>query len=65
MKIISRLRHKNLVKLMGWCHEKGELFLIYEFMNNVSLDSHLFRDKTMLNWDVKYKIVLGLASESQ
>ncbi|XVF01470.1 hypothetical protein REPUB_Repub04eG0091900 [Reevesia pubescens] len=28
VKIISRLRHKNLVKLIGWCHEKGELILV-------------------------------------
>ncbi|KAK3432937.1 hypothetical protein EUGRSUZ_D00453 [Eucalyptus grandis] len=31
---ISRLRHRNLVQLIGWCHEKKELLLIYEFMSN-------------------------------
>ncbi|KAK8617592.1 hypothetical protein V6N13_080502 [Hibiscus sabdariffa] len=62
VKIISRLRHKNLVKLIGWCHEKGELILVYEFMANGSLDSHLFKGKSLLNWDVRIKIVLGLAS---
>ncbi|XP_015882848.2 L-type lectin-domain containing receptor kinase IX.1 [Ziziphus jujuba] len=62
VKIISGLRHRNLVKLMGWCHEKGELLLIYEFMPNGSLDSHLFREKTMLKWAVRYKMALGLAS---
>ncbi|MFQ6668848.1 hypothetical protein Gotur_034340 [Gossypium turneri] len=34
VKIISRLRHKNLVKLVGWCHKKRELLLVYEFMAN-------------------------------
>jgi hypothetical protein len=29
VKIISQLRHRNLVQLIGWCHERGELLLIY------------------------------------
>ncbi|XVF67321.1 hypothetical protein PTKIN_Ptkin10aG0111600 [Pterospermum kingtungense] len=62
VKIISRLRHKNLIKLIGWCHEKGELLLVYEFMANGSLDSHLFKGKSLLTWEVRYKIVQGLAS---
>ncbi|XWS33410.1 hypothetical protein CRYUN_Cryun22dG0080200 [Craigia yunnanensis] len=61
-KIISRLRHRNLVQLLGWCHEKGELLLVYEFLPSGSLDSHLFRGKIMLTWTVRYKIALGLAS---
>ncbi|KAK9196657.1 hypothetical protein WN943_004787 [Citrus x changshan-huyou] len=36
VKIISRLRHKNLVQLLGWCHEKKELLLVYELMPNGS-----------------------------
>ncbi|GKA01090.1 L-type lectin-domain containing receptor kinase IX.1-like protein [Tanacetum coccineum] len=32
--IISRLRHRNLVQLEGWCHEKGNLLLVYEYMEN-------------------------------
>ncbi|KAK8561358.1 hypothetical protein V6N13_149466 [Hibiscus sabdariffa] len=62
VKIINRLRHKNLVKLIGWCHEKGELILVYEFMANGSLDSHLFKGKSLLSWDVRFKTVQGLAS---
>ncbi|OMO63475.1 hypothetical protein COLO4_32425 [Corchorus olitorius] len=52
VKIISRLRHKNLVKLIGWCHEKGELILVYEFMANGSLDSHLFKESqaSLIAW---------------
>ncbi|CAH2042934.1 unnamed protein product [Thlaspi arvense] len=62
VKIISSLRHRNLVQLMGWCHEKRELLLVYEFMPNGSLDSHLYRDKLLLPWATRYKIVQGLAS---
>ncbi|XP_059654638.1 L-type lectin-domain containing receptor kinase IX.1-like [Cornus florida] len=60
--IISRLRHRNLVQLIGWCHERRELLLVYEFMPNGSLDSHLFREKNFLTWIVRYKIAKGLAS---
>ncbi|KAH1084010.1 hypothetical protein J1N35_023771 [Gossypium stocksii] len=62
VKIISQLRHKNLVKLIGQCHEKGELILVYELMANGSLDSHLFKGKTLLTWEVRFKIVQDLAS---
>ncbi|KAK2983195.1 hypothetical protein RJ640_018540 [Escallonia rubra] len=34
VKIISRLRNRNLVQLIGWCHEKKELLLVYELMEN-------------------------------
>ncbi|XP_039167644.1 L-type lectin-domain containing receptor kinase IX.1-like [Eucalyptus grandis] len=59
---ISRLRHRNLVQLIGWCHEKKELLLIYEFMSNGSLDSHLFKERSFLPWENRYKIVQGIAS---
>nr|XP_043629115.1 L-type lectin-domain containing receptor kinase IX.1-like [Erigeron canadensis] len=61
VKIISRLRHRNLVKLTGWCHEKRELLLVYEFMENGSLDLHLFKGKSLLSWGTRYKIAHGLA----
>nr|GMD02838.1 L-type lectin-domain containing receptor kinase IX.1-like [Ipomoea batatas] len=62
VKIISRLRHRNLVPLHGWCHEKGELLLVYEYMPQGSLDSHLFKRKSPLNWELRYRIAQGLAS---
>ncbi|XP_062177362.1 L-type lectin-domain containing receptor kinase IX.1-like isoform X2 [Alnus glutinosa] len=62
VKIISLLRHRNLVQLIGWCHERGELLLIYEFMPNGSLDSHLFTEESLLIWETRYKVAQGLAS---
>ncbi|KAL8264597.1 hypothetical protein R6Q59_022727 [Mikania micrantha] len=62
IRIISRLRHKNLVQLIGWCHENRELLLVYEYMENGSLDSHLFKMKSLLAWGTRYKIAHGLAS---
>ncbi|XP_062087305.1 L-type lectin-domain containing receptor kinase IX.1-like [Humulus lupulus] len=62
VKIISRLRHRNLVQLIGWCHTKGEFLLVYEFLPNGSLDNHLFGGKPTLTWAVRYRIAIGLAS---
>ncbi|XP_010026580.2 L-type lectin-domain containing receptor kinase IX.1 [Eucalyptus grandis] len=62
VKVISNLRHRNLVQLIGWCHEANELLLVYEYMPNGSLDTHLFGKKNPLGWAVRYKISVGLAS---
>ncbi|XP_027940078.1 L-type lectin-domain containing receptor kinase IX.1-like [Vigna unguiculata] len=61
VKIISRLVHKNLVQLMGWCHEQGELLLVFEYMSNGSLDTHIFGNRRTLTWGVRYNIALGVA----
>lgn len=49
--IIGRLRHRNLVPLRGWCHNKrgGELMLVYDFMPNSSLDHHILRPSKYRN----------------
>ncbi|KAL7131494.1 hypothetical protein ABFS83_12G007200 [Erythranthe nasuta] len=62
--IINRLRHKHLVKLLGWCHKNGKLLLVYEYMPNGSLDQHLFvgPEKEPLEWNLRHKIISGVAS---
>nr|GMD08795.1 L-type lectin-domain containing receptor kinase IX.1-like [Ipomoea batatas] len=62
VRVISRIRHKNLVHLIGWCHENKDLLLVYEFLSNGSLDSHLYKGKSLLTWPLRYKIVQDLAS---
>ncbi|KAL0823280.1 hypothetical protein Bca101_046957 [Brassica carinata] len=62
VKVISSLRHRNLVQLVGWCHEKDEFLMVYEFMPNGSLDAHLFGKKPHLAWPVRCKVTLGIAS---
>ena len=49
VKIISRLRHRNLVELIGWCHAGEELLLVYELMPNGSLDTHIHNPKKVLS----------------
>lgn len=65
LSIIASLRHKNLVQLQGWCVEKGELLLVYEFMPNGSVDNVLYQESEQckpLKWTYRYNIAVGLAS---
>ncbi|KAI7739301.1 hypothetical protein M8C21_026636 [Ambrosia artemisiifolia] len=60
---IGRLRHPNLVRLLGYCRRKGELFLVYDYMPNLSLDSLLFESKSdlILTWKQRVKIITDVA----
>ncbi|KAF2320606.1 hypothetical protein GH714_028964 [Hevea brasiliensis] len=60
--ITSKLNHQNLIKLIGWCHDREQLLLAFEYMPNLSLEHHLFNGSSLLKWVERYKIVQGLAS---
>ncbi|TVU49152.1 hypothetical protein EJB05_00446, partial [Eragrostis curvula] len=66
VKIISRLKHRNLVVLIGWCYDgvDDDLLLVYELMHNGSVDNHLYHPdpEKQLVWSTRYNIVLGLGS---
>ncbi|KAK7390507.1 hypothetical protein VNO78_25814 [Psophocarpus tetragonolobus] len=60
---IGRLRHRNLVQLLGWCRRRGDLLLVYDFMANGSLDKYLFDEpETILSWEQRFKIIKDVAS---
>ncbi|XP_077238951.1 L-type lectin-domain containing receptor kinase IV.1-like [Tasmannia lanceolata] len=60
---IGRLRHRNLVRLLGYCRRKGELLLVYDFMPNGSLEKLLFdQPLSVLTWDQRVRIIKGVAS---
>ncbi|KAK7386168.1 hypothetical protein VNO78_26200 [Psophocarpus tetragonolobus] len=61
---VAHLRHKNLVPLRGWCVYEDQLYLVYDYMPNLSLDRVLFRKNPKeepLGWVRRGKIVKGLA----
>lgn len=78
--IIARMHHLNLVRMWGFCAEKEQRLLVYEYIPNGSLDKFLFpneeasgdgptdntekkpiRQKPLLDWNIRYRIALGVA----
>ncbi|RWR93505.1 Protein kinase domain-containing protein [Cinnamomum micranthum f. kanehirae] len=61
--LLARLHHRNLVNLVGYCIEKRQYMLVYAYMNNGSLATHLYSGKhEVLNWNVRFNIALDVAS---
>ncbi|KAI4330274.1 hypothetical protein MLD38_028574 [Melastoma candidum] len=61
---IGRVRHKNLVRLLGYCAEGAHRMLVYEYVNNGNLEQWLHGDvgpTSPLTWEIRMKIILGTA----
>ncbi|PWA46496.1 S-locus glycoprotein domain-containing protein [Artemisia annua] len=60
---IGTIQHINLVRLRGFCAEGDSKLLVYDYLPNGSLHSHLFHEKQdiVLNWKTRYHIALGIA----
>ncbi|XP_030967088.1 probable LRR receptor-like serine/threonine-protein kinase At1g07650 isoform X2 [Quercus lobata] len=60
--MISGLQHPNLVRLYGCCIERNQLLLVYEYMENNSLEHALFEESRLkLDWPTRKNICLGIA----
>ncbi|KAE9589331.1 hypothetical protein Lal_00000463 [Lupinus albus] len=61
--LVAKLQHRNLVKLQGFCLERKERLLVYEFVPNKSLDFFIFDQvkRAHLDWERRYKIIGGIA----
>jgi serine/threonine protein kinase len=61
---IGRVRHKNLVRLLGYCAEGAHRMLVYEYVDNGNLEHWLHGPMSKTNplpWEARMKIVLGTA----
>ncbi|KAJ1276732.1 hypothetical protein BS78_05G237200, partial [Paspalum vaginatum] len=63
VQILMKLHHKNIVKLLGYCVQQGEMILVYEHIHNKCLDKLIFADKmeTPLDWSIRFRIIKGIA----
>jgi predicted nucleic acid-binding Zn ribbon protein len=59
--VIRNIYHKNLVRVWGFCSEQSYRILVYEYVENGSLDKVLFCSNFCLGWRQRYKIALGVA----
>ncbi|KAH6791928.1 hypothetical protein C2S52_002405 [Perilla frutescens var. hirtella] len=65
--LLSNLQHRNVIKLLGYCTHRDEKLLVYEFMENRSLDTFIAQNRHQhqrlqwLLWPVRFKVIMGIA----
>ncbi|XP_055827168.1 PTI1-like tyrosine-protein kinase At3g15890 [Solanum dulcamara] len=64
VEILARVRHKNLLSLRGYCAEGQERLIVYDYMPNLSLLSHLHGQhsaESLLDWKRRMNVAIGSA----
>ncbi|KAL2241608.1 UNVERIFIED_CONTAM: Calcium/calmodulin-regulated receptor-like kinase 2 [Sesamum indicum] len=60
--LLARLHHRNLVNLVGYCIDKGQRMLVYEYMRNGSLENLIYNDEEqVLSWEDRLQIALDIS----
>ncbi|KAL6627750.1 hypothetical protein ACP70R_031476 [Stipagrostis hirtigluma subsp. patula] len=61
IKLIARLQHRHLVRLLGCCITSKERILVYEYMENGNLEDIIFGEGANMSWPVRRRIIEGIA----
>jgi len=61
VKTLAKIRHKNVAKILGFCHSDESVFLIYEYLHGGSLGDLICSQNFQLHWGVRLKIAIGVA----
>ncbi|XP_075514977.1 calcium/calmodulin-regulated receptor-like kinase 2 [Primulina tabacum] len=59
--LLARLHHRNLVNLVGYCVDKGERMLVYEYMSNGSLENLIYSEDKLLSWDDRLQVAQDIS----
>ncbi|CAI9297766.1 unnamed protein product [Lactuca saligna] len=61
VKTLAKIRHKNIIRILGFCHSDDSIFLIYECMEKGSLGDLISKGDFQLAWSFRLKIAIGIA----
>uniref|UniRef100_A0A0D9W654 Protein kinase domain-containing protein n=1 Tax=Leersia perrieri TaxID=77586 RepID=A0A0D9W654_9ORYZ len=61
MKILAKIRHRNIARILGFCYSEGEVCILYEYLQMGSLQDLIWAPKFAVGWNDRLRIAIGVA----